>query len=163
MEVSHLAEDELNYELVLRNLNIKDHDRILKLQDIVAFEVTSRTSPPLESVRILRSSVEQELQECDKKLAEIATAIDNAAKDANKEMLVQGRSRLLHITARVMRLKRRAPELEAVKRLLNRTLEIAEHFSSARDPGGSEELLATQDVRRLRKSEQQYRCHSKGQ
>lgn len=141
MDISHLVEDEIKYELALRDINPNDRDAISKLKELVAFEEISGTPPQLDSARLTRKTVDKELQDCERKLAEVAAAIDAATKESNEHQLIHGRSRLLHVTARIMRLKKFAPEVEAVKRLLSRTLEIGESFSIARKSGVSEKDL----------------------
>lgn len=133
MDVTHLKSDELLYELELRNISPNDPNKLRKLQDLFTFEKGSRTAPPLDSARLTRKTIQLELKECDDKLSDIAVAIDKAKDIGDEELFLRGRSRLLHITARVLRLKRFAPELHAVQRLLNRTLEVAGQCAITRD------------------------------
>lgn len=131
MHIRHLKDDEVLYELALRDINPKDPKGLGKLQDIVSFEIASRTAPPLDLARLTRNTVQLELKECDAKGAD------------DEELFLRGRSRLLHITARVLRLKRFAPGLEAVLRLVNRTLEVAGHCSITRHSIDNVDVSAT--------------------
>lgn len=63
MDIAHLAEDELKFELILREINPKDRDALSKLKDMVAFEATSGTTPQFDSsARLTRNTVDRELQ-----------------------------------------------------------------------------------------------------
>lgn len=137
-----MNKDELSYELALRDINPKDRSGVQRLQDMVYFEETSGTASALDVGRLTRQTLQQELQECNDKLAEIADAIDNATRESDDDLFEKGRSRLLHINGRIRRLKQFAPSNLAVGNLWARVLEIKAQLYTARDSCGSGEDMA---------------------
>lgn len=143
MDPRYLLDDELQYELNLRNINIADQRGIAQLCECLNAEEDGKAENPLDSVRLTRQTVVRELKICDTKFADITKSLDEAFQIADDELAERAQSRLVHISGRVQRLLKFAPSHEAVKRLAARIVELDGQAKVARDSLGAGEQGAT--------------------
>lgn len=147
MDPCHLKEDELEYELALRQIPKDSPRRIDRLVNRLQEEKLGDADRPDDNMRLTRQSVTQELKECDIKLMEIVRDLDEAIRKADDNLSEQGQSRLIHLAGRVSRLESIADGHAAVSRLVSRIREVGGQFVEARDSLGSGEQGAVgQDV-----------------
>lgn len=146
MEPKCLRPDELNYELVLRNIGTNHPDRLLLLQQALNAEALGQCEAPLDAQRITRQTVTQELRECDSKLGELVAEFDEALAAANDMALGALQSRLMHLSGRAARLQAYAPEHAAVGRIVGRISELGRTSKVGRLSLGAGESMADDDV-----------------
>lgn len=149
MELRHLKDDELRFEMALRQINPGDPDRIEMLERAMRRERRREVPPPNDTTR---QSIRQEVAECDAKLTMIASDIHEAMRTADDGLLTKGQSRLHHVDGRIRRLWAFAPEQAIVQQLMARVEEVNQHsvaardMSSAGDSAAGEESLAAIDT-----------------
>lgn len=136
IDPSHLNEDELQYELQLREIKIDSPARLTRLKARLEEEVNGVYEFPTDNDRIQGHSVGQEVKDCDRKLSEIEFAVSEATRQADEEMIERAQSRLVHITGRIIRLQSYAPEHAAVARLIKRSKIAGQNIRQTRDSIG---------------------------
>lgn len=145
MELNHLAQDELDYEMTIRNIGVNMSDRLGRLQRILDSEATGEVDDPLDTARLTRCSVSKELRECEIKVRQLADVLENAFREVNEELVECGMSRLAHVAGRIRRLLSFAPDHAAILRLNARVKELGNQAVDARDSFGSGEHEANID------------------
>lgn len=109
MDIRHLAEDELNVEFVLRNLDPAQVTSLDKLKKILADEAAGIRNKP-ERPNCEKGNTE--LQLCNKKLMQCMGDFETAKRETNRECLPVLFSRVLHLLGRFERLAIFAPNLD---------------------------------------------------
>lgn len=146
MDPKCLHPDELNYELSLRQIAVADPNRIELLQRQLNAEARGTINTPTDDQRITRTTVTQEIRECDAKLTEIAEAYDAAMQAADDEHMEIVQSRLRCLVGRALRLKNYAPNHAAVERTVSRIQEFAALSLLGRASLGADESLHVPDI-----------------
>lgn len=139
MELQYLEDDELWYELALRQISVTNPDRMELLEQELRRERKREVPPPSDASRLTRQTVRKELADCDAKLTVIAFEIHQAMQEMDEQMLTRSQSRLQHIDGRIRRLWAFAPEHADVQQLMARAEEVNQHISSAHDSSGAGE------------------------
>lgn len=142
MDVGHLLTDELDYEFSIRSLLPHQPNAIDRLRKLIELESQGQAETPIGSEVMTRNSVGKELQECERKLAEIRKAMENAERSADDSLIERARSRVIHVMDRIKRLQQRAPDHAGVDRLWVRVQGFFLDFESARDSLGFGEAAA---------------------
>lgn len=119
-------DDELVYELNLRQLSATDPRRLERLAEQIDAKVRGENEAPLDKLRLTRHTVSGELKECSSKLAQLVVVLNDAAQNRDDELSEQGQSWLVHLYGRVQRLLQFAPEHAAVIRLSKQVDELIE-------------------------------------
>lgn len=135
MDPKHLLDDELAYELQLRNINPHSSDYMAALQACLDAESSDQQRKPDDKARITRHSVKKELNECSMQLQHIVKAVEAAVSSADTDALTKVRSRLAHIAGRIGRLREFAPEHAAANRLAERVREITQQMAEEPEDG----------------------------
>lgn len=152
MELRHLKDDELRYEMTLRQIDVGDPERVELLERALRRERKHEAPPPKDTARLTRQSTRQEVAECDAKLTMIASDIHEAMRTADDGLLTSAQSRLRHVDGRIRRLWAYAPTQAIVQQLMARVEEVNQHSVAARDMSGAgdsaagEESLAAVDA-----------------
>lgn len=146
MDPTCLRPDELNFELVLRNIATNQPDRLQQLQLALSAEALGQREVPLDTERIIRQTVTQEVRECDAKLTEISADYDEALGSANDPLLESIQSRLIHLSGRVKRLRVYAQDHAAVIRIACRVNELVESSKAGRLSLGAGESMLEPDM-----------------
>lgn len=146
MDPNCLRADELNFELALRNIAINGPDRLQQLQFVLNAEALGQCESPLDTHRITRQTVTQEVRECDTKLAEISADYEEALGAANDPLLESIQSRLIHLAGRAKRLRAYAPDHAAVKRIAGRIDELVDTSKAGRLSLGAGESMHEPDM-----------------
>lgn len=139
MDPNRLRPDELEYELTLRRLGRADASNVKHLQELLDAEESGEVAAPTGSQRLTRQNVQEEFQQCDAKLLEIRSAIDEALQYADDAAAQAGESRLVHLIGRVGRLRTFAPLNPDIMRLDNKLATMKSTMKVARDSLGSGE------------------------
>lgn len=130
-------EDELQFELAIRNIPANDPNRSRRLQQKLFDEAVGDAAGPLDFMRMTRNTLQQELRECDAKLREVEVAINEASRTVDDDLSTRGLSRLIHIDGRIQRLREYAPESSAVQFLVTRSRDLTRQAKTSRDSFGS--------------------------
>lgn len=136
MDPRHLLEDELLYELVLRDIGVHDPKRLEVLQAELAAEASGAKRSPFDRSRITRNTLKSELNECSMQLQHISKAMEAAAAESNDEEVRKVQSRLMHIDGRIGRLRLFAPDHAATQRLSERVKEFTMQVATVRESLG---------------------------
>lgn len=146
MDPKCLRPDELNYELSLRQIPVADPNRLEQLQRHLNSEALGATECPTDAQRITRTTVSQEIRECDAKLSEIGAAYDEAMQAANDEHMEIVQTRLRHLMGRAERLRNYAPNHAAVERTVSRIQEFVSLSQIGRASLGADESMHVMDI-----------------
>lgn len=139
MDPIYLKQDELEYELRIRQISPTSADHLDTLRQVLGAEASEVLRIPRDSLRLKKVSVVQEIKECEIKLNEISKESEEALRVADDESIVAVKSRLLHLIGRVSRLKGVALNHSAVDRLLNKINKLEELVQEGRDSLGVED------------------------
>lgn len=131
MDPRHLKKDELEYEMFIRRIGSDNTDckRMDRLQELLLAEFEATVDEPRDLSRLTRANVAKDVRECDVKLKEILTDLDEADREADVTLKDHGQSRLVHIAGRIRRLKEFAPSTEDVTELYERVQEVGKQMA----------------------------------
>lgn len=97
LRVDFLLEDELNYELEVREIQISNDPNCTRRNRILRDRLKFERNPTQRSVYVLKRSITNEIEGCSAKCSELFDVLDNK----NKSLLPKCQSRLLHLANRI--------------------------------------------------------------
>lgn len=127
MDVQYLKEDEILYELKVRQMDIREPFNYR--QDLSARLIQEKEDPDLRPVNLVRVDVGIELIVCDKKLSEIERVLSAPVNSGSRFVVLAYRSSFLHVDTRLLRLSPKTED-EAKKHhdLLQKIKLMKEHY-----------------------------------
>lgn len=138
MDVRHLAQDELDSELLIRGINAEDENSVVLL--IATIEAESRgelTKPKFPS----KTRHNSEARTCRQKLDLLKEEVSRIAQEANDSDIPLLNSRFIHLTDRIRRLHS-VDQSFSVINLVTEVDRLSEYFESVRKSLGSDESLS---------------------